>query len=171
VEWKARFRLHRAAHKACHLPEPGRWFVRLLQPRVFQLISKFSLGQVGSKPGIDSSLSNVPPLKPKPRPDIFPTAKPQAATKGPITMVVLSPTPPVECLSTAIGTTSERSSISPEWAIARVKISCLLITHSIEHNRHGPGGCLVIWDLLLIETLHKKFNFFTSSIPIDRVSW
>jgi hypothetical protein len=36
-------------------------------------------------------------------------------------MLVLSPTPPEECLSTARSTTSLRSSVSPEYAIARVK--------------------------------------------------
>ena len=37
---------------------------------------------------------------PSPRPLIFPTGTPQAATIGPTAIVVLSPTPPVECLST-----------------------------------------------------------------------
>jgi len=73
------------------------------------------------KPGIDSILSRVPPLNPNPRPDIFPTGSPQAATSGSTTNVVLSPTPPVECLSTAKGTTPERSSISPDRAIAIVR--------------------------------------------------
>ena len=84
------------------------------------------------KPGIDSILSSVPPLKPSPRPDILPTGSPQAATSGSTTRVVLSPTPPVECLSTAMSTAPLRSSISPEWAIARVRsvVSCSFIPFS-----------------------------------------
>ena len=34
------------------------------------------------KPGIDSSLSSVPPVWPSPRPLIFPNGTPQAATIG-----------------------------------------------------------------------------------------
>ncbi len=70
---------------------------------------------------MDSILSSVPPVNPSPRPDILPTGKPQAATVGSTTRVVLSPTPPVECLSTAIGTTPVKSIFSPELAIARVR--------------------------------------------------
>ena len=52
------------------------------------------------KPGIDSSLSSVPPVWPRPRPDIIGTTTPQAAASGASTSDVLSPTPPVVCLST-----------------------------------------------------------------------
>ena len=51
-------------------------------------------------PGIDSSLSRVPPVCPRPRPDIMGTATPRQATNGANTSDTLSPTPPVECLST-----------------------------------------------------------------------
>jgi hypothetical protein len=51
-------------------------------------------------PAKDSSLSRVPPENPSPRPLIFATGAPQAATSGATASVVLSPTPPVECLST-----------------------------------------------------------------------
>src|SRR3989449_6079107 len=47
-----------------------------------------------------SSLSRVPPVWPSPRPDIIGTATPHAATSGASTSDTLSPTPPVECLST-----------------------------------------------------------------------
>ena len=66
------------------------------------------------KPGMDSSLSNVPPVNPNPRPDILATGRPAAATRGTTTKEVLSPTPPVECLSTALGSTGVRSSTWPE---------------------------------------------------------
>ena len=48
---------------------------------------------------MDSSLSMVPPVWPRPRPDILPTGSPQAAASGATTSVTLSPTPPVLCLS------------------------------------------------------------------------
>ena len=52
------------------------------------------------KPGIDSSLSSVPPVCPSPRPDIIGTYAPHAAASGASTIDSLSPTPPVLCLST-----------------------------------------------------------------------
>ena len=72
-------------------------------------------------PGKLSSLSRVPPVWPRPRPDIFATTAPQAATRGMSTMLVLSPTPPVECLSTLMPRIGLRSTTSPEWAMARVR--------------------------------------------------
>ena len=46
------------------------------------------------KPGIASSLSSVPPVWPRPRPDIIGTTTPHAAASGARTSEVLSPTPP-----------------------------------------------------------------------------
>ena len=74
------------------------------------------------KLGIDSSLSTVPPVCPSPLPDIFATFTPSDATIGEIIKVVLSPTPPVECLSTFIPSIADRSSISPDFAIASVRM-------------------------------------------------
>ncbi len=51
-------------------------------------------------PGMLSNLSIVPPVCPNPLPDILGTYTPQEATIGPIIKLVLSPTPPVLCLST-----------------------------------------------------------------------
>jgi hypothetical protein len=72
------------------------------------------------KPGIAASLSTVPPVCPSPLPDILATVTPQAATMGTTISVVLSPTPPVECLSTFMPGKGDKSTISPERAIARV---------------------------------------------------
>ncbi len=72
-------------------------------------------------PGMDSSLSRVPPVWPRPRPESWGTAAPQVATSGASGRVILSPTPPVECLSTVGRSTSVRSSRSPERTIARVQ--------------------------------------------------
>ena len=79
------------------------------------------------KPGIDSSLSSVPPVWPRPRPLIFPNGTPHAATIGPTANDVLSPTPPVECLSTTFRPSrAPRSIVSPLATIASVsvKVSC-----------------------------------------------
>ena len=71
-------------------------------------------------PAIDSSLSSVPPVCPSPRPDIIGTAAPHAAARGASTSEVLSPTPPVLCLSTFRPASPRRSKRVPEWAIASV---------------------------------------------------
>ena len=49
---------------------------------------------------MDSSLSKVPPVCPKPLPDTIGTGTPKLATIGARIRDNLSPTPPVECLST-----------------------------------------------------------------------
>ena len=72
---------------------------------------------------MDSSLSTVPPVWPRPRPDIFAVFAPQAATIGARIRLVLSPTPPVECLSTESVPNSDRSISSPECAIASVSVA------------------------------------------------
>ena len=72
-------------------------------------------------PGMDSSLSSVPPVWPSPRPLIFATGAPHAATSGASTSVVVSPTPPVECLSTLMPGIPERSAMSPLSRMARVR--------------------------------------------------
>jgi len=51
------------------------------------------------QPGMDSSLSSVPPVCPSDRPEIMGTGTPAAATSGATRKEILSPTPPVECLS------------------------------------------------------------------------
>ena len=69
---------------------------------------------------MDSSLSRVPPVCPRPRPDIIGTATPQLATIGARSSETLSPMPPVECLSTrGIAKPSKRSR-SPESSMASV---------------------------------------------------
>ena len=60
-----------------------------------------------------SSLSIVPPVCPSPLPLIFAIFTPHAATIGVSAMDVLSPTPPVECLSTLTPSISLKSIISP----------------------------------------------------------
>ncbi len=68
-----------------------------------------------------SSLSTVPPVWPRPRPLILAIFTPQAAAMGPQIREVLSPTPPVECLSTFTPGMGDKSAISPERAMLRVR--------------------------------------------------
>ena len=75
------------------------------------------------KPGKLSSLSSVPPVWPRPRPDILAILTPQAATIGQRIRLVLSPTPPVECLSALTPSMADRSMISPESIMAVVRSS------------------------------------------------
>ena len=79
--------------------------------------------------GIDSSLSIVPPVCPRPLPLILATLTLQDATIGATIKVVLSPTPPVECLSTTLSPSGDKSKISPDEAIYLVieKISLSVI--------------------------------------------
>ena len=69
---------------------------------------------------MDSSLSSVPPVCPKPRPLIIGTYNPAAATIGANINDVLSPTPPVECLSTFAAGKSDQSSTDPEFSMDSV---------------------------------------------------
>ena len=72
-------------------------------------------------PANDSSLSSVPPVKPRPRPESLATATPSAATSGTTISESLSPTPPVLCLSTTGRPMAPRSSMRPEVAIRSVR--------------------------------------------------
>ena len=90
------------------------------QPTRFTMERNSSRPIAVRMPGMLSILSTVPPVCPSPRPLIFATFTPHDAAIGTITRLVLSPTPPVECLSTVTPSTPERSTVSPECAIARV---------------------------------------------------
>ncbi len=75
------------------------------------------------QPGMASSLSSVPPVWPSPRPESWGTAAPHAATSGASGSDTLSPTPPVECLSTVGRPTPDRSRRSPLSIIAWVQVA------------------------------------------------
>src|SRR6056297_1001888 len=95
----------------------------------FTILINLLLERLVWKPLIDSILSIVPPVCPNPRPDILGTGTPVAATIGNNAREVLSPTPPVLCLSTFFPDIELRSNISPDLAIVIVKslISRLVI--------------------------------------------
>ncbi len=88
---------------------------------------KSSFDIVTDKPLMDSNLSKVPPVCPNPLPDIFATGTPAAATKGARTIVVLSPTPPVLCLSTLMPLILDKSIKSPERIIWSVRVAVSLV--------------------------------------------
>ena len=73
------------------------------------------------QPGMLSSLSSVPPVWPRPRPESLATFAPHAAASGTSTSVVVSPTPPVECLSTHTPSIADRSTTLPECIISMVR--------------------------------------------------
>ena len=101
------------------------------------------------KPGIDSSLSSVPPVWPSPRPLIFPNGTPHAATIGPTAIDVLSPTPPVECLSThrAAELAARGRVVSPLAIIASVSANVSRARQAAEVDRHAERGHLVVGHL------------------------
>ena len=85
------------------------------------------------KPGKLSSLSIVPPVCPRPRPDILATGIPMEAASGVRTKDVLSPTPPVLCLSALSPLIADRSSISPLRAISIVRAAVSLSVIPIKY--------------------------------------
>ena len=92
-------------------------------PISFNSFINCSLVKPVTKPGILSSLSIVPPVKPRLLPLIFGTFIPSDATIGAIIKVVLSPTPPVECLSTLTPGTLDKSKTSPLLINISVKLN------------------------------------------------
>ncbi len=100
-------------------------------------------------PAMASSLSSVPPVWPRPRPAACGTAAPQAITTGTSGMVILSPTPPVECLSTnASGLPSRRrspkSNRSPESIMAAVQRAISAGRHAAQEDRHQQRRHLLV---------------------------
>jgi len=88
------------------------------QADALNLSQQLFLCELGAHAGDGLELVEGPPVKPSPRPDSLTVCMPRAAAKGATTRVVLSPTPPVECLSTVGPLSPERSSRSPETTMA-----------------------------------------------------
>ena len=95
------------------------WPIKAI-PISFTFWINWSIVRLVLYPGIDSNLSIVPPVYPNPLPDIFATGISSDAIIGAKISVTLSPIPPVLCLSTTVPN-SDKSRISPECAIAKVK--------------------------------------------------
>ena len=92
----------------------------------FQRVGTTAADLHGAAPATEAQAA---PVYPSPLPLILITGIPQAATIGPIIKVVLSPIPPVECLSTFIPGISSNSKISPLSIniLVRAKISSSVI--------------------------------------------
>ncbi|CAB5055965.1 unannotated protein [freshwater metagenome] len=93
---------------------------QITAPQLFKTLSISSLVNSARHPGIDSNLSKVPPVCPRPRPESCGTAPPQAATNGANGNVILSPTPPVECLSVVGRSSADQFILSPLLIMAFV---------------------------------------------------
>ena len=72
-------------------------------------------------PGMLSSLSSVPPVCPRPRPEYLAQRTPRLASTGTRMRVVESDTPPVECLSAYTPPPCGRGVFCPLFAMARVR--------------------------------------------------
>lgn len=92
-------------------------------PTVWRLWKISSLVRLAFQPGMDSSLSKVPPVCPSPRPDSCGTAAPKETTRGMRGRVILSPTPPVECLSVVGLPSLVKFMRSPEAMMALVRFA------------------------------------------------
>ena len=85
---------------------------------------------------------------PRPRPLIFPNGTPQAATIGPTASDVLSPTPPVECLSTTLRPSAALRSIVSPLADHRVGQHVRLARRqAAEEDGHAERRHLVVGHL------------------------
>ena len=88
----------------------------------------------------------MPPVWPRPRPDTIGTATPHAATAGASGIEILSPTPPVECLSIFARLMRDRSITSPERVIASAHVASSRVGQAAEEDRHQHRGDLVVGD-------------------------
>src|SRR5664280_2043563 len=87
-----------------------------------------------SKPGIDSSLSIVPPECPRPLPDILGITAPQLAAMAMRGIDTVSATPPDECLSHFTPFSEERSMTSPLVLMQCVSQEAVSYTHLRAHE-------------------------------------
>ena len=84
---------------------------------------------------------------PSPRPDSCGTATPNAATSGASGSVILSPTPPVECLSTVGLPRPAKLIRSPEAIIASVSTRISSRSMPLQEDRHRERRHLRVGDV------------------------
>jgi hypothetical protein len=95
-------------------------------------------------PGMDSSLSSVPPVNSSPRPESIGIFKPHAARAGVNGSEVLSPTPPVLCLSTTksrqssghVSVSPKKMYHQPDSTHASIFNTCILIFYPSHSKRY-----------------------------------
>lgn len=126
---------------------------QMMQPESSSISIMRSFVTSACQPGMDSSLSNVPPVWPRPRPDSCGTATPKAVTSGATGSAIVSPTTPVACLF-AVTVLSE----SKTHGLARVDhrlcpAGNLSAVHAIHEHRHIERGHLLIAFIAMIAML------------------
>src|SRR4051812_43219996 len=124
-------------------------------------------GSATRKPGMLSSLSSVPPVWPSPRPLTIGTRTPQAATSGARGSEILSPTPPVECLSTLRPGMWERSRTRPERSIASRKWGSSLTPSRPRKNTamRNAASCSSATSPLAAPSARKRSSSGSSTPP------
>src|SRR5690606_8862902 len=118
-------------------------------------------------PGMLSSLSRVPPVWPKALPESLATGAPAAATRGATTRVVLSPTPPLECLSTLMPGSELRSTWRPDRAMARVRAA---VSRSLIPRKRMAIKSAALWASVKLPSvtpwIHCSISSVVSSWPV-----
>jgi hypothetical protein len=142
----------------------------MAMPISFTCLTKRFSSMAIEVPGTDSILSRVPPVWPKPRPDILASFAPHAATRGPKASEVLSPTPPVECLSTLMP--FDRGEVN---GLARMfhrigQSGDFPFVHSPPNNRHRQSAGLIIHNRAVGIAFDEETNFFVIKLPNRPVS-
>ena len=80
---------------------------------------------------------------------------PAAAARGAAIRLVLSPTPPVECLSTLTPGMEERSTVSPDAIMRSVSALTSRSRHTGEKDGHQESGHLIIGNLAADVTVYE----------------
>ena len=88
------------------------------------------------------------------------TTTPADAASGAAIRLVLSPTPPVECLSTFTPGTEDKSTVSPERSRQSVKADTSLSRHAREEHGHEKRRHLVVRNLAGGEPLNQAGDLF-----------
>src|SRR3984885_11910837 len=131
-----------------------------------------SLPRRAPQPGIDSSLSSVPPVCPRPRPESCGTAAPQLATSGARISDTLSPTPPVECLSTVGLRSRVRSRRSPEAIISPVHALSSAPLRPVKQIAISSAAiCSSATSWAAYAANSQPISWSVSGLTLSRLSW
>ena len=125
-------------------PEPA---AQITAPTASSCAMNSSLVSFARQPGIDSSLSSVPPVCPRPRPESCGTATPNDATSGASGSVILSPTPPVECLSVVVFFRPGEVERLAGGDHRLREVADLVALHAADEDRHRHRGHLLVADV------------------------
>ncbi len=84
----------------------------------------------------------MPPVAPRPRPEIIGTCRSQQANSGASGSETLSPMPPVECLSTFGDSPAGHSNVTPEWSMCSVSAA---VSATVMPRRYTAIAQAAIW--------------------------